>query len=258
MPKKKHTSNVIDLRKLFLGLQAEMIRSLTPEADVSEVMQAVEDLLDKSVATEGYVIREGSDHKVDLSQIDFEALKKRFANGRKHIEAEKLTGQLSQKLKEMVRQNRARMDYLKKFQEMIEEYNSGSYNIEAFFKMLTEFARNLSNEEQRAIKEYLSEEELALFDILTRPKMHLTDKEQKDVKKVARELLETLKQEKLVLDWRKRQQSRAQVRLTVEQLLDRLPAKYTRQIFAEKCNVVYQHIYDSYYGENRSIYAARY
>lgn len=125
--------------------------------------------------------------------------------------------------------------------------------------MLTEFAKNLSGEEQRAIKEQLSEEELALFDILTKPEMHLTDKERKEVKKVAHELLETLKQEKLVLDWRKRQQSRAKVRLTVEQLLaDRLPEKYTRQIFADKCNLVYQHIYDSYYGENRSVYTVRY
>ena len=244
-------------RRIFVVL-TEKIRSLAPAADVSEVMQSVEDLLDRSVAAEGYVIREGSDHKVDLSQIDFEALKKRFANGRKHIEAEKLKGQLSQKLKEMVRQNRLRLDFLKKFQEMIEEYNSGSHNIEAFFKMLTEFAKNLSYEEQRVIRERLSEEELALFDILTKPDMHLNDKETKDVKRVARELLETLKREKLVLDWRKRQQSRAQVRLTVEQVLDRLPEKYTRQIFADKCNVVYQHIFDSYYGENRSIYAARY
>lgn len=88
--------------------------------------------------------------------------------------------------------------------------------------------------------------------------MHLTDKEKKDVKKVGRQLLGTLKQEKLVLDWRKRQQSRAQVRLTVEQLLDRLAPKYTRQVFADKCNLVYRHIYDSYYGENRSVYTLAY
>jgi len=241
-----------------LVVLAEKIRSLAPAVDVSEVMREVDDLLDRSVAAEGYVIHDGSGHRVDLSQIDFDALKKRFASGRKHIEAEKLKGQLSQKLKEMVSRNRARMDYLRKFQEMIEEYNSGSYNIEAFFKKLTEFAKGLSDEEQRVIREQLTEEELALFDILTKPEMQLSDKETKDVKKVARDLLETLKREKLVLDWRKRQQSRAQVRLTVEQLLDGLPEKYTRQIFAEKCNIVYQHIYESYYGETRSVYTVRY
>jgi type I restriction enzyme R subunit len=151
------------------------------------------------------------------------------------------------------------MDFLRKFQEMIEEYNSGSYNIEAFFKKLTDFAKNLSYEEQRTIREQLSEEELTLFDILTKPEMDLTDKEAKEVKKVARDLLETLKHEKLVLDWRKRQTSRAKVRLTVEQMLaDRLPEKYTRQIFAEKCNAVYQHVYDSYYDDSRSVYTVRY
>lgn len=36
----------------------------------------------------------------------------------------------------------------------------------------------------------------------------------------ARELLATLKAGKLVLDWRKRQQARAEVRVTIEKLLD--------------------------------------
>ncbi len=40
------------------------------------------------------------------------------------------------------------------------------------------------------------------------------------------DLLETLKNEKLVLDWRKRQQSRAVVRLSIEEILDRLPLNY--------------------------------
>jgi type I restriction enzyme R subunit len=44
---------------------------------------------------------------------------------------------------------------------------------------------------------------LAIFDILTRPDMHLTGEEEEQVKKVARDLLKTLAKEKLVLDWRK-------------------------------------------------------
>ncbi len=41
--------------------------------------------------------------------------------------------------------------------------------------------------------------------------MQLSKKEKDEVKKVARGLLETLKREKLVLDWRKKQQERAKV-----------------------------------------------
>jgi type I restriction enzyme R subunit len=35
-----------------------------------------------------------------------------------------------------------------------------------------------------------------------------------------------------------------------------LPASYTPQQYTETCNEVYQHIYESYYGQGASIYAA--
>ena len=59
-----------------------------------------------------------------------------------------------------------------------------------------------------------------MFDLLTRPEPDLTDSEKNKVKSVAQKLLMTLKQEKLVLDWRKQQQSRAAVKLAVEKILD--------------------------------------
>ena len=68
-------------------------------------------------------------------------------------------------------------------------------------------------------------------------------------------VLETLKQEKLVLDWRKRQQSRAAVKVAIEEILDRLPQSYSSALYERKCQAVYQHVYDSYYGQGRSIYA---
>jgi len=101
----------------------------------------------------------------------------------------------------------------------------------------------------------LTEEELAIFDLLTKPDLNLTKSEEAQVKKVARELLETLKREKFVLDWRKRQQTRAAVRVAIEEVLDELPERpYPRPVYAAKCEAVYQHMYDSYYGENRSVY----
>lgn len=84
--------------------------------------------------------------------------------------------------------------------------------------------------------------------------MKLTKKEEAQVKKIARELLETLKREKLVLDWRKTQATRAAVRVAIEDKLDELPQVFSREIYNEKCNAVYQHIFESYYGEGRSVY----
>ena len=144
----------------------------------------------------------------------------------------------------MIRLNRSRMNYYDQFQKMIEEYNAGVENLDAFFAQLITFAQSLNQEEQRGISENMTEEQLAVFDLLTRPNVKLTKAEREQVKKVARELLDTLRAEKLVLDWRKNQQTRAAVRLAIEEKLDQLPEAYDTKLFREKCDVVYQHMYE--------------
>jgi type I restriction enzyme R subunit len=241
---------------------ADKIRSLTPPADISLVMQQVEGLLDRSIATEGYVIRGqslpyGDEHWIDLSKVDFEKLAEKFKTGRKRTVNEILKGTVAQKLMAMVRLNRTRMDYMERFQAMIDAYNAGSLNAEEFFQQLMAFTQSLNEEEKRGMGEQLNEEELALFDLLTKPKIELSDMDREKVKATARELLATLKQSKLVLDWRKRQQARAEVRVTIEKLLDQgLPRVYTPVLFEQKTTAVYQHVYDAYYGAGRSVYAA--
>ncbi|MEE9594611.1 MAG: type I restriction endonuclease subunit R [Candidatus Hydrothermarchaeales archaeon] len=238
----------------------QKIRMLTPQVDVSDVMGKVEDILDRSVAAEGYELHESRSiydaaHLVDLSKIDFEALKAEFEKGRKRTEVAKLKGFIGRKLMAMISLNRSRMDYMARFRSMIDEYNAGSINAEVFFKELMEFLKTLSEEEKRGIKEKLTEEELAIFDLLTKPEMKLTKNEEKQVKKLAQELLKTLKWAKLVIDWRKKQQSRAGVRLAIETTLDKLPDRYSNEVYEQKCDLVYQHIYDSYYGPSQSVYA---
>jgi len=178
--------------------------------------------------------------------LDIATHRKRMV--RKPIEVQKLRGQIAQKLVRMVRLNRTRMNFLEEFQKMIDEYNAGASNLETLFARLVAFTKRLSEEEKRGIAEQLSEEELVIFDLLTKPDMKLTKAEEVEVKKVARELLETLKKEKLVLDWKKRQTTRAAVRYTVETVLDHLPRVYTPQIYEQKCERVYQHVFDSYTG----------
>jgi len=242
---------------VLLAVIAEKIRALAPQADITEVMRGVEQLLDVSIAAEGYVISaDAKDRIVDLSKIDFAKLRAKFAKARQRSEVEKLRGLISRKLGAMVMFNRTRMDYMEQFQGMVDEYNAGSMNIQQFFDELVVFAQKLNEEEKRAIVEALSEEELALFDLLTRPLPKLTKQQEIDVKRVVRRMLDALKREKLVIDWRKRQQSRQAVRLHIEQELDTLPEVYTPELYQEKCDIVYQHVYDSYFGEGKSIYAS--
>lgn len=240
--------------RLLVKIAAE-IRALDEPVDVSHVMGQVENLLDNSIATQGYLIKNTPHKLYNLNDIDFEALKSKFNQGHKTIELEKLKRLVEAKLNAMVLLNKSRMDYLIKYREMINEYNLGSHNVDEIFTTLIDFIKNLSEEEQRHIAENLTEEELTIFDILTKPDMHLTKNEEQQVKEVAKELLSTLTHEKLVLDWRKKQQSRAAVKSTVTDILDHLPEKYTPEIYQQKCEVVYEHIYDSYIGPGQSIYA---
>jgi type I restriction enzyme R subunit len=69
-------------------------------------------------------------------------------------------------------------------------------------------------------------------------------------------LLAKLKSEKLVLDWKKRQATRAAVRYTIETMLDKLPRTYTPELYQKKCDVVYQHVFDAYAGQGNSLYVA--
>ncbi len=244
------TANALAPMAVLVSYLAAKIRAETEQPDISAVMGDVEELLNDSIATEGYRIGPASKPEalVNLSEIDFEALQAKFAQGHKRTEAEKLRRLIEGKLADLMKINAARVELAEKFQKLIDEYNAGSQNIEAFFEELKKFAQALSVEEQRGIAESLTEEELALFDILTKPEPVLTKAEEAEVKKVCRELLATLKREKLVLDWREKQQAKAGVMQTLKLEMRRLPEPYTKDLRAEKLARAYAHVYDHYSG----------
>ena len=235
---------------------ADKIRSEIPPVDIEEVMGDIEALLDQSIGAEGYVMPPVADlgRYVDLSQIDFESLRDKFEGSRKPIEVQKLRAKLTFKLARMIQVNRTRIDFLVEFQKMIDEYNNGAINVQVFFDKLLVFARRLDAEEKRGLSEHLTEEELVIFDLLTKPDVALTSQEAADVKKVARSLLEKLKKEKLVLDWRKQQTTRAMVLTTIKDVLDDLPRAYTKELYEQKCDTVYQHFYEAYLDQGKSVY----
>lgn len=242
---------------VLIAYLGAMIKALMPQADIAEIMADVEQLLNDSIATEGYRIGETPKPEplIDLSQIDFAELQRKFEEGQQATEAEKLKSQIRKKLTVMVRENKERVDFLEKFQQMVDDYNASSHNLESFFKELVAFAGKLTEEEQRATREGLTEEELAIFDLLTSPEPKLTKKEKDEVKKVAREMLQKLKAEKLkVIDWRLKMQARADVESTIWAYCRKLPDPYSLDLKREKRIRTYAHIYENYFGAGRSVY----
>ena len=63
-----------------------------------------------------------------------------------------------------------------------------------------------------------------------------------------------LKRDKIVLDWRKEQNTRAAVHVAIAETLDRLPEIFTQSLYTEKCGAVYQHVFDSYWDDGHSVY----
>ena len=90
----------------------------------------------------------------------------------------------------------------------------------------------------RVEKPLIACEPLAIFDLLIKPDMKLSKKEVAEVKQIARQLLGTLRKEKLVLDWKKKQATRARVKLAIADTLDLLPEIYAREIYNKKRELV--------------------
>ena len=225
-----------------------------PPKPITEVIADISELLDDSI--KGHRIAEAGVAPLDLSKINFEALASRFQQSKnKQTSVEALKAAIQGRLQTMIRTNRTRADFLQRFEELIADYNAGSRNIEQLFNDLLALSKSLDDEQGRHVREGLSDEQLALFDILTRPAPDLTPEEVKAVKKVARSLLEAI-QQRLVLNWRDKQQARASMLDSIKTTLDEgLPTGYTKELFDLKCDAVFQHVYESYTERSQHVYS---
>lgn len=225
-------------------------------ADISEVMRKLQQEVSMSVSTLKNEVRE--DDYVDLGNLDFDKLRAAFAkSNNKNAVVFDLQVAIQKKLEQMVQQNPFRLEFYEKYKKIIEEYNAGKdiQAVQQAFDNLNDFMENEINPElERAIKEGLDEETLAIFDLLKKP--GLSKKEEEKVKKVAGKTLEALKAEKLKLErWRESTQVTSQVKTIINDGLQYLPEKpYPDNELNEKSVLVYQHIYTNYQGEGFSTY----
>lgn len=226
--------------------------SIDDEDVLDVVRNQVNELLDESIST--IKIQSNLPEPVNIANIDFDALATMVAKVEKpkQSDAEKLKNLIERKLQPMVLKNKTRQDLQQKFQELIEAYNLGAYTAEEFFNRLREFITELEHEEKRTVREGLTEEELAVYDLMVQ-EAPLTDKERNQVKEIAKVLTEKMK-ELLVIDWRKKQRTKARVKNMIEEVLDSLPESYDDDLWPKTCSEVYMHIFEKYPGQGQSPY----
>jgi type I restriction enzyme R subunit len=232
----------------------DSLERLNPGQPPEAISAAIAQVLDHSIT--GIAIRDQGPPSIDLSKIDFQALADKFKTKRhKKTELEELKALIAAHLARMVQLNPTRADFRETFEALIASYNAGSRSVEEIYKQLLQLSLQLSQEQQRHIRENLSEEELAMFDILLQSAPDLSDSDRAKVKQSARELVETIKQ-LLVLNWQQKSDARAKLKLLIEDALDiGLPRAYSPELYQQKCEAVFAHIEQAYPERDRSVYA---
>ena len=234
-------------------------QALVEQQDIDKVAARVSALLDESIvvnSNEGHKVKDfEAEYAVikrgrtwDLSKIDFDKLRQDFGKAiYKNIEIADLRGFIARKLELMLAQNSTRGQFAQRFQQIIENYNAGNSSTEQYFEQLMQFTEDMRGEDERHVREGLTEDELEIFDLLK--KDALTQAEIQKVKLAAKALLRRLQSETprvLVQDWYKTDQTRRVVRSAVAEVLHKeLPeASYDRALFQVKCDNVFHLVLD--------------
>jgi len=115
------------LRLATVRTIADAIRAVQSggPVNIDAIRSNVNDLLDESIT--GHEIPSAPGPGIDLSKIDFEALRVRFEKSRhQNTELEALKTAVRAQLDKLIRLNKTRRDFAERFEELIESYNAGS------------------------------------------------------------------------------------------------------------------------------------
>jgi type I restriction enzyme R subunit len=202
-------------------------------ADVTELLKELHRIVNEAIRAAAPGDDRAEDLKDDLSEIDFGKLRDEFSTKvhRKHAALQDIRDVVEKKLAQMLGHNPLRMDYYKKYQEIIADYNreKDRATVEATFAQLVALAASLDAEERRAAEEGLSEDELALFDLLFKENISNADRER--LKQASKALLSSLLELlKPMQDWTQKEATQAEVKVFI---LDRLYRAMPRPPFTE-------------------------
>jgi type I restriction enzyme R subunit len=217
-------------------------------ADVSELLKLLHRIVNTAIASQGPGGDQASGLTVDLSQINMEKLRDEFAKKvkRKATVIEDIRQIVEEKLAQMLAANPLRMNYEKKYQEIIAAYNQDKdrATVEDTFAKLMDLANRLNDEQRRAVDEGLSEDQLALFDLVQRADLTKADRER--IKQASKALLAGVLAVIAPLDrWTEKEQTQAEVETFIlDHVYQTLPEPpYTPDDKAQVAQLVYRHIW---------------
>ena len=217
-------------------------------ADVTELLKELHRIVNLAIETQGVGGDQSGGLTFDLSQIDLERLREEFARKvqRKATAIQDIRDIVEKKLAEMLARNPMRMDYQIKYEEIVAAYNAEKdrTSVEEAFRRLVELMASLDEEQQRAAREGLSENELAIFDLLQKEGLDKTARDR--VKQASKELLTSLQTRLAELDrfWEKEQTKGEVLAFIMDEVFMNLPTPpFTEEEKGLVANNVYTHVW---------------
>jgi type I restriction enzyme R subunit len=217
-------------------------------ADVTELLKELHRIVNEAIRAQEPGEDQTEGLTFDLSQIDLEKLREEFDKKvkRKATALQDIREIVEQKLAEMLKRNPQRMDYYKRYQEIVADYNreKDRATIEQTFADLIDLMSSLDEEQRRAAEEGLDEDELALFDLLKKDKLGKAEREK--VKQASQALLASLRELLAPLErWTEKEQTQAEVETFIlDNLYMHLPSPpFSDEDKQEAANMVYQHVW---------------
>jgi hypothetical protein len=217
-------------------------------ADVTELLKELHRIVNEAIRTQAPGDDQAEGLTFDLSKIDLEKLRDEFAKKvrRKATALQDIRDIVELKLAEMLERNPMRMDYQLKYEGIIANYNSDKDRtaIEETFRRLVELVQSLDEEQARAAQENLSDDELAMFDLLKRDDLTKADRER--IKQASRDMLASIKARLAELDrfWEKEQTKGEIEAFILDEIFIKLPSPpFTKEEKKRVADNVYAHVW---------------
>ncbi|MBQ3289671.1 MAG: type I restriction endonuclease subunit R [Kiritimatiellae bacterium] len=232
----KYLSPVLYLRKM-----------MDARADSSRLEKAIARLaaeLDSRVTIKVSGVQNGEGREIDLAKIDVTKIDEKLKQTNyPNLMIDDLRKVVEDELAKLLGKNKTRTVFSERYQKIVDEYNAGSVESEEAFKRLMELLDRMKEEEKRAEREGLTEQQLEIFDLLCSGRK-LTKAQELAAKLAAKELVEKIEANvdaAFPPDWFKYQARKLQVRDFIsETCADRLDGQFDKTMFDDGMRRIYR------------------
>lgn len=242
----------LDTRKRFeaiIAIQSELKKKRRTASNVS-LMVEINNIISDYIHVEENAEEIAPSTQFDISQIDFDLLRREFAKvKKKNLVMKDLDEMIRVRLDAMLSNNPDRIKYHERYQKIIEDYNSQQDRamIEKTFDELIKLVRDMDQEERRYVREgFSSDEELSIYDMLFSE--NLSKQDILKIKSVAVELLQKVKGKIAELDhWTDKKETQSIIyNLIRDDLWNELPACYSDPLIPEYLQKIYEYVFNHY------------